>query len=191
MPQNGQVTHGLNYVAANRFYVEIEESSYISACFSECTGLSAKVNYDTYFEGGVNHQQRIILGHSEFSEVTLKRGVTNDAIFLGWASRMLTQIEPSDRHVSSQRRNINVLLFNQAGETVQCWTLIGAVPVAWNAPSLKADASVVAIEELMLAFEGLKVVVNQNPSAGNAALGGGAILHDGRDRRSGGFFASH
>lgn len=181
-------THNLNYVTANRFYVEIQEKSYISACFSECSGLSAKIKHDTYFEGGVNNQQRIILGQTEFSDVTLKRGITNDLVFWGWASRMLTQLEPSDRNVNPQRRNINILLFNQAGETIQTWILIGAVPVAWQAPALQADASTVAIEELTLAYEGLKVVANLQPSS---SAGGGATFLKGRDTNAGGFYPSN
>lgn len=190
MPANNATsTHGLNYVTANHFYVEMQDSSSISACFSECSGLSVKVNYDTYFEGGVNNQQRIILGNTQFSEVTLKRGVTNDAAFWGWASRMLTQLSPGSG--SPQRRNINILVFNQAGETMQCWTLIGAIPVSWTAPTLRADAATAAIEELSLAYEGLKVVVNENPGGGGNALGGGATIHSGgRAANSGGFFVS-
>lgn len=107
---------------------------------------------------------------------------------LGWASRMLTQLEPTDRNVNPQRRNINILLFNQAGETIQTWTLIGAVPVAWQAPALQADTSTVAIEELTLAYEGLKVVANLQPSS-NA--GGGATFLQGRDANAGGFYPSN
>lgn len=189
--KDGKEAHGLNYITANRFYVEIEEKGYISACFSECSGLKAKVKYDTYFEGGVNNQQRIILGQTEFSEVTLKRGMTNDLVFLGWASRMLTQIEPINQSVNLSRRNVNILLFNQAGETIQCWTLIGAVPVSWQAPPLQADATTVGIEELTLAFEGLKVIVNLNPESEGSRLGGATFLEDGRQLSSGGFFASN
>lgn len=186
---NSTQTHGLNYITANRFYVEMEQSSAISACFTECSGLSVKVNYDTYFEGGVNNQQRIILGNAQFSEVSLKRGLTNDAEFWAWASRMLTQLD--GKQGSPHRRNINILLFNQAGETIQCWTLIGAVPVGWTAPPLQADATTVAIEELVLAFEGLKVVVNENPGSSGKAMGGGATIHsNGRAKDSGGFFLS-
>lgn len=192
MPDNGKDAYGLNYITANRFYVEIEDKSYISASFSECSGLSVKVNYDTYFEGGVNNQQRIVLGQTQFSEVTLKRGMTNDVVFWGWASRMLTKIDPeSNQNVNPKRRNVNILLFNQAGETIQCWTLIGAVPVEWKSPSLQADSSIVAIEELTLAYEGLKVVVNLNPGQTGTPLGGGAVFHKKRYQQTGGFFPSN
>ena len=192
MVDNDNNTHGLNYITANRFYVEIESNGLISASFSECSGLNIKINYDTYFEGGVNNQQRIILGNTQISEVTLKRGLTNDIVFWGWASRMLTQLKPNHASkVNPARRNINILLFNQAGETIQCWTLIGAVPVAWQAPSLQADATTVAIEELTLACEGLKVMVDLNPDHGNLSLSGGSTFHhSGRDLNAGAFFSS-
>jgi phage tail-like protein len=156
MSSNGNITHQLNYVTANRFYVGLE--SEISASFSECSGLSVKVKTETYFEGGVNDQQRIFLGQPQFSEVTLKRGITDDFAFWEWISQILT---PGKK----ERRNVNISVFNQAGETMQCWTLIGAVPVGWKAPSLQANSNTVAIEELTLAYEGLKMAKSGSSSA--------------------------
>ena len=163
MSKNGQVTHELNYVTANRFYVEIESN--ITASFSECSGLGVQIKKETHFEGGVNDQQRVILGQAEFSDVTLKRGITDDFVFWDWVSKTLTGPK-------KERRNVNILLFNQAGETMQCWTLVAAVPVGWKAPALQANSNTVAIEELTLAYEGLKIGKSE---------GGGAIkLQSGR-----------
>lgn len=162
MPQTGSDQLFLNYVTANRFYVEVESN--ITASFSECSGLGVKVKKETLFEGGVNDQQRIILGQAEYSDVTLKRGITDDLAFWQWVSQVLRVDAPS-KSSDSRRRNVNILLFNQAGETMQCWTLIGAVPIGWKAPSLQANANTVAIEELTLACEGLRV----EPSGGGGA----------------------
>lgn len=140
----------LNYVTANRFYVEI--SGDIKACFNECSGLGVTVKAEKHREGGVNNQQRVVLSQAEFSDVTLKRGVTNDFTFWKWVQASLTGGSNSNR-----RRTVNILTFNQAGETMQSWTLIGAVAISWKAPSLKADGNNVGIEELTLAYEGLKV----------------------------------
>ncbi|MBD2066467.1 phage tail protein [Leptolyngbya sp. FACHB-671] len=162
---NSSASYELNYVTANRFYVEIESA--ITASFSECSGVGVKVKREAIFEGGVNNQQRILLGQSEFTDITLKRGITDDLVFWTWASQILGG-------VPKQRRNINILLFSQAGETMQCWTLIGAVPISWKAPSLQAHSTTVAIEELSLAYEGLKI---------EKSAGGGAInLTSGRDK---------
>lgn len=155
MSKNGVITHELNYVTANRFYVEMQSS--ITASFSECSGLGVQIKKETYFEGGVNDQQRIVLGQAQFSDVTLKRGITDDFAFWDWVTNTLTGLK-------KERRNVNILLFNQAGETMQCWTLIAAVPVGWKAPALQANSNTVAIEELTLAYEGIKIA--KSPGGG-------------------------
>ncbi|MGB3515733.1 MAG: phage tail protein [Elainellaceae cyanobacterium] len=155
--ESEQHNYQLNYVTANRFYVEME--SEIKASFNECSGLGVKVNYTSHREGGVNDQRRILLEQAEFTDVTLKRGITDNLTFWEW---MKTLLDSSKR---PERRNINILLFNQAGETMQCWTLIGAVPVEWKAPAMQADATTVAIEELTIAYEGLKVERQYEDSA--------------------------
>jgi phage tail-like protein len=164
----------LNYVTANRFYVEMESS--ITACFTECQGLGVTVKTEKFSEGGVNDQQRVLLSQAEFSDVTLKRGITNDLTFWTWISQILSNVGAN----AKQRRNVNILLFNQAGETMQCWTLIGAVPISWKAPSLSAESNTVAIEELTLTYEGLKVDTTRS---------GGASILSGRD--SAGYFSSN
>jgi phage tail-like protein len=168
----------LDYVTSNRFYVEIEST--LTACFSECSGLGVQIKKETFMEGGVNDQQRIILGQTEFTDVTLKRGITSDLLFWTWISKILTP-RSSGTATSEHRRNINILTFNQAGETMQCWTLIGAVPLSWKAPSLTADSSSVAIEEITIAYEGLKVVASSG--------GGGATMLT--ERETSGYFASN
>jgi phage tail-like protein len=168
MAANETATDQTNYVTANRFYVEMESN--LTASFSECSGLSVKVKREAYLEGGVNDQQRIVLGQPEFSDITLKRGITDSLVFWDWLSSILDS-KPN------KRRNINIVVFNQAGETMQCWTLIGAVPIGWKAPSLQANANTAAIEELTIAYEGLKI--NKEPS------GGMQELTKGREKKSG------
>ncbi|MDJ0727741.1 MAG: phage tail protein [Prochloraceae cyanobacterium] len=148
MSRNGIVTGELNYVLANRFYVEI--GSDIKASFTECSGIGAQIDKEVYQEGGVNNQQRVFLKQAKFNDVTLKRGITNDLTFWEWMSGVLDNIP-------KKRLNVNILLFNQAGETMQSWTLIGAIPVGWKAPAFQANSNTAAIEELTLAYEGLKM----------------------------------
>ena len=172
MAKNGVVTHEFNYVTSNRFYVEME--SQITASFSECSGLGVTLKRDVQREGGVNDQQRILLGEAEFTDVTLKRGITDSLTFWDWMDQTLSSTK-------KERRNVNILVFNQAGETMQCWTLIGAVPVGWKAPALQANADSTAIEELSLAYEGLKIIRSN---------GGGATIHT-RGRDATGYFPSN
>jgi len=99
MADNGNITHELNYVTANRFYIEIE--SQITASFSECSGLGVQIDKEVYFEGGVNEQQRIFLKQAKFDDVTLKRGITEDLVFWDWINKTLN---PGKK----ERRNVNI-----------------------------------------------------------------------------------
>lgn len=146
------VTDFLNYVTQNRFYVEIGGD--IKASFTECSSIKATIKKVPIKEGGVNHQSRFCLGEVTFLDVTLKRGVTDDPTFWQWISQVLDE---DNQARPIKRPNVRILVFNQAGDTMQTWTLIGAVPVGWKAPALQADGNKVGIEELTIAYEGLKV----------------------------------
>lgn len=175
---NGQNTQNIDYITTNRFYVEID--SQISASFTECDGLNVQIKKESFFEGGVNEQQRILLSQAEFSDVTLKRGMSSDSTFWDWLNSLLS-MRGLDQGLQKHRRNINILLFNQAGETMQSWTLIGAVPIGWRSSGLQADSSSVAIEELILTYEGIKVLFKKS--------GGGASILKGRNQT--GYFSSN
>jgi phage tail-like protein len=138
----------MNYVTANRFYVEIDST--IRAAFTECSGLGVTIDKEIYLEGGLNDQQHVLLKQAKFNDVSLKRGITDDIVFWEWVNKILDGTD-------QKRHDVNIILFNQAGDRMQTWTLIRAIPVGWKAPSLQASANSVAIEELNLAYEGLKI----------------------------------
>lgn len=151
-----------NYVTANRFYVEMGSANV--AAFAECSSLSVKIDHEKIHEGGANDRQRILIKQAQFDDITLKRGITNNFAFWNWTHDVMTG--------KVQRRNINILVYNQAGKVMQAWGLKAAVPVGWKTPALQADAKVVAIEELTLAYETIEV--------SNAKLGGAILLKPGR-----------
>jgi phage tail-like protein len=156
----------LNFVTTNRFYVEIKGE--IAASFSECGGLGIQIKKNIFHEGGVNNQQRIYLGQTDFTDVTLKRGLTDHPGFWNWMNELF------DEKKAACRRNVNILLFDRSGATMMSWTLIGAIPIGWKTPPLQADGNAVAIEELTLAYEGLKV--------GKSTGGGSFVKRDENSR---------
>ncbi len=139
-----------NYVPNNRFWIEIDEDT--NARFTECYGLGVSIKKDIYFEGGLNDQQRILPGHAEFSNITLKRGTTDCPAFYEWLGAGFE----GTRGINI-RSNANIALFNQAGDIMISWTLIGSIPIEWKISPLQADGNSVAIEELTIAIEGLKI----------------------------------
>lgn len=153
--------HRANYILSHRFYVEMD--GVIRAAFSECSGFGLDVKKEVYLEGGVNDQQRVMLGHAEFQDTVLKRGMTNDPAFWNWMKEILvgksqqSATQGSSSNLVRTRRNINILMMNQAGAIMQVGTLIGAVPISWKAPAFQADSASVAIEELTLTYEGIQL----------------------------------
>ncbi|BAC88369.1 phage tail protein [Gloeobacter violaceus] len=176
MAQNGNVVHELNYVLPNRFYVEID--SELTASFMQCSGIGFTMKKNSYAEGGVNEQERIYLGPVTYSDVTLQRGITDSLTFWEWAYGSLDPATPT------KRRNINIVLFNQAGETMQCWTLIGAVVTGFKGPQLMANLpaqnATAAIEQVIVSYEGLRI---------QRSGGGGAMMNLTRD--ASGYFGSN
>ena len=166
-------TNVLNYVTQNRFYVEIGGA--IQASFTECSGLGVTINKKPIKEGGVNHQQRFCLTDVKFTDVKLKRGVTDDPTFWQWISQVLDE-KNQQRPIT--RPTVRILVFNQAGETMQTWTLIGAVPIGWKVPTLQADGNKVAIEELTIAYEGLKVYKKEATEVPALGIGGSRVAPD-------------
>jgi phage tail-like protein len=100
--------------------------------------------------------------------------MTQDKSFWDWLNEIC---DPTLSQNKVMRRNVNILVFNQAGEIMRSWTLIGAIPVAWKTANLQTDGNAVAIEELTLAFEGL----NFDKTAGDRNTS---------ERDKSGFFAS-
>jgi phage tail-like protein len=168
----------LSFVTTNRFYIEI--GTEIAASFTECSGLGIQIKKNVFHEGGVNDQQRIYLGQTDFTDITFKRGLTNHPGFWNWLNKVFDEKKPTDQQKGNPnnnqkkekeitiRKNVNILLFDRSGETMMSWTLIGAIPVGWKTPAFQADGNAVAIEELTIAYEGLKI--GKDKGGGNPVI---------------------
>lgn len=166
--------HRANYILSHRFYIEM--GGVIRAAFNECSGFGLDVKKEQYLEGGVNDQQRVLLGHAEFQDTTFKRGMTNDSSFWLWMKEIVSG-QTSGTTIVRTRRNINILMMNQAGATMQICTLVGATPIGWKAPAFQADSNSVAIEEITMAYEGINMQFQSDDPLGS----GGASTDLARD----------
>src|SRR5215467_15505410 len=68
--------------ASFNFLLEIDGIT--RAGFSECTGLNAESNVIEYREGNEAITPRKLPGLNKFGNVTLKRGITQDADMFNW-----------------------------------------------------------------------------------------------------------
>lgn len=142
MPQPGQQPV---YYRAFQFMVEIDGVS--NARFQEVGGLDATTDVIEYREGGTMLGARKLPGQTKHSNLTLKRGYTDDAQLFAWYQSVMSG------KTEKIRRNISVVQLDMAGKEVFRWNLFEAFPVKYTAPSFNAKGNELSIETLEVAYE--------------------------------------
>lgn len=132
-----------------RFVVELQvEEAGIHGYFTECSGLSSEHEVVEYRDGNDPDVVRKLPGRLKYGDVTLKRGVTSDASLWQWRKMV------ESGNVAEARGNAKIVLLDR-GSPVARWELVNAWPAKISGPELDADGNDVAIEELVLAHEGV------------------------------------
>ena len=135
---------------AMNFRVEIEGIA--ASDFLEVCGIEAAVAVVDYRNGNDKlGTPRKLPGETTFTNITLKRGLTSDLSLWNWMRETL------EGQVS--RRNMSIILLNDAKEDVLRFNFINGWPVKWEGPHLNGESNGVAIETLEIAHEGLSVSV--------------------------------
>src|SRR5919108_2836115 len=111
------------------FLVEIDGLA--MAGFSDVTGLNAELEFHDYREGGVNDFIHRLPGPVRHpANLTLRRGVTDVTdLWDWWRDAAAGRI---------RRRNASVLLLGPDRGVVRRWDVVGAYPVRWSGPELRA-----------------------------------------------------
>lgn len=140
--------------SAFNFSIEItpdgDSTPLCDAAFSECDGLEMTLDVKTIREGGNNGRQVRLAGAAGYGQLTLKRGMTAGFDLWRWFERTIR--EPATRASGE------VVVYAQDGVTRQAvFTLERCLPVKVKAPPLNAREGVVAIEELQVAYESLRL----------------------------------
>lgn len=117
--------------------------------FTECSGLSAKVESIPYREAGANQIVRKIPGPVDYASVTLQYGVTSSRELWDW---LMTAVNGK-----VERKNVSIILLDSEGmnETMR-WNLTDAWPSEWQGAGLNTTDGAVAIDSLTLVFASLE-----------------------------------
>jgi phage tail-like protein len=129
------------------FVVEIDGIT--EAGFQEVSGLSSELGVIEYREGGENITTRKYPGQVKFSNISLKRGLTDNVELYNWHKQW------ADGDPAAPRKNGSIVLRNRLGGEVQRWNFFNGWPSKWTGPTLNATANEIAIETLEIVHEGL------------------------------------
>ena len=128
--------------------------------FQEVRGLEIEMDVSDIVEGGRNNAVYRRLGRGKFPPLVLKRGLligSNgqvDRRFWAWMQDALDGVLPL-------RRVDGTVRVKSADDTLRAtWTFERGLPVKLRGPELNAKTGEVAIEELSIAHEGLRLAAS-------------------------------
>ncbi len=124
--------------------------------FSEVSGLQAEVEVQDYREGGLNDYVHKLIGPTRYpSNLILKHGLTDRNELWEWYQQVLQGI--------IDRRNLSIILLDNAGDERRRWNFLKAYPMRWQGPQLRAAGNEIAVQSLELVHRGLDLTASPFP----------------------------
>lgn len=134
--------------------------------FQECSGLEISMDVQQIQEGGRNDGVIQQVGYAKYQNLVLKRGMFYNAsdslsseVWI-WIQEVLSGIRPVVRYDGMIKVFGHRVKPSKEPPVIATWAFERALPVKVMGPQLNAKSGDVAIEELHLAHEGLRMVVN-------------------------------
>jgi phage tail-like protein len=122
------------------------------AGFQEVSGLRTEISVTEYRDGNeMENTARKVSGTVKFQDVMLKRGMIRAVDLCQWLNDVRTGSAAASRTVTLRLQS------EDGASVVGRWTLTNARPLKYTGPGLAGEGGDVAIEELVLACEGIEV----------------------------------
>lgn len=137
-------------IGALRWYLEIDGIT--EGIFKEVGGLDSEtevIEHRVTGKGG-NLIINKIPGALKWSNLTLKRGITDDRRLHDWRNKI------EEGQIEANRKNGTITLYAPDGTAVAKYSFKKAWPCKFKGPALDSSKNELAIEELELAHEGLE-----------------------------------
>ena len=134
------------------FNFQLEIDGVPLGAFSETSGLTAEGDAVDYREGTDKQSNvRKLVGLRKYTNLTLKRGYTPDTSLWQWYTNIVNG--------TPDRRNVTIVLMNEAHQPVLRWHAENAWVNKIEGPSFKAAGNEVAMESVELVHEGLTIEI--------------------------------
>ncbi len=136
-------------LASYTFALEIDGIT--AAFFKEGSGFDSSVEVIEHRENGKGGKEviRKLPGRAKWSDITLKRGSTDDMGLWSWHKKVL------DGDIKGARKNGSIVVFDTMRKEVARFNFVNGWPSKWKGPDLNSTNNQVALEELTIAHEGL------------------------------------
>jgi phage tail-like protein len=127
--------------------------------FTEVTGLEVALETEEFREGGMNGQTHHLPTRLNWTNITLKRGITFENLLLSWFERCVGP-DFASTGKAGDSAEVAISLLSSTGSRLRTWVLHDAYPVKWTGPTFAADNNDVATEQLEIAHSGFTSATN-------------------------------
>lgn len=141
-----------------RFEVEIVvpdlSNRVCNAAFSECSGLEQTMQHKTIREGGNNLTAIHLNGPVSYGQLSLKRGMTSTLDLWDWFDKVNSSGSRGIRAAAV----VSMMDSDRTREQANLrFVLEGCLPVKLKAPAFNAMTGGIAIEEMAIAYERMRL----------------------------------
>ena len=122
------------------------------AGFQDVSGIAMDAAIADYREGSGNHAEpSTVSGTAGTPHIIFRRGVVDSLELHEWFDNVRTGMQ-------MRRQNVSVTLLGDDRAAVVNWQLFNAWPVKLAPPSFNTEGADIAVEELVLAAESIRLV---------------------------------
>lgn len=138
--------------------------------FQECAGLEIEMDIQDYFEGGRNNGVIRRAGRAKFQPLVLKRGMFYEGGSAAAGAKANAQLWQWMQGIINGERPIprydGIIYVKSADDQVRAtWVFERGLPAKIKGPELNGKTGEIAIEELTIAHEGLRLLMPDGNSA--------------------------
>jgi len=138
---------GRSHDHIGNFNFKIELEGIASGAFKALEGLGSETEVIEY-GGPIDQILRKRPGRHKFTDVTLKRGYTNDPALWNWRKAVI------DGKI--ERRSGSIIICSDDGSEICRYNFFNAWPTKWKGLTLDGKGTDVTVEELTLTIESLE-----------------------------------
>jgi phage tail-like protein len=129
------------------FNFRVEINNVTVGAFSDVSGLSSDGDIVEFCDAARQSHNRKLMGLRKFSNITLKRGYTDNGELWNWRNNIVNSIP--------DRRTGTIVLMDEKRNDVLRWEFEGGWIHKFDGPTLNAKGNDVAIESMELVVDGL------------------------------------
>ena len=128
------------------FNYVVEIDGIISGGFSEVSGMRIETEVYSIKEGGMNSFEYRLPKSTKFSDITLKRGITDWDLYNWYLDVIYGNIK---------RKNGSIILRDRGEDEKMTWYFFEAYPIKWEGSTFSASGNAIATETLVLTHHGM------------------------------------